>query len=227
MVNRAENHIGEVFDLYEVIDVIQDENNISFYRCRCKECGWIGVKNIAQARAVKVCRHKQSSGDYRNFSTRWKNKRIGRIFHGMKARCYDVDDKNYITYGMKGICVYQEWLNNPKSFEEWSLENGYKDSLTIDRIDSTKDYCPDNCRWISLEDNSKYKSTTRMLEVDGKIHTGRDWAAELGLGTNTINKYIRRYGEDNTKQFIRRVLKDPDKVNHRQVKQTLYNLYMD
>ena len=66
-----------------------------------------------------------------------------------------------------------------------------------------------------------------MLEVDGEIHTGRDWAAELGLGTNTINKYVRRYGEDNTKQFIRRVLKDPDKVNSRQGKQTIYNLYMN
>lgn len=227
MVNRAEDHIGDVFDLFEVIDVIRDENNIPSYKCRCKECGWIGLKNIAHAKEAKECRHKQSSGDYRNFSTRWKNKRIGRIFHGMKARCYDVDDKNYITYGMKGICVYQEWLDNPKSFEEWSLKNGYKDSLTIDRIDSTKDYCPDNCRWISLEDNSKYKSTTRMLEVDGEIHTGRDWAAELGLGTNTINKYVRRYGEDNTKQFIRRVLKDPDKVNSRQGKQTIYNLYMN
>ena len=72
-----------------------------------------------------------------------------------------------MTYGGKGIRVCQEWLDNPELFEEWSLENGYEDNLTIDRIDSTKDYCPDNCRWVTLEDNAKYKSTTRVLDVDG------------------------------------------------------------
>lgn len=44
MVNRAEDHIGDVFDLFEVIDVIRDENNIPSYKCRCKECGWTGLK---------------------------------------------------------------------------------------------------------------------------------------------------------------------------------------
>jgi hypothetical protein len=107
------------------------------------------------------------------------------------------------------------------------LDNGYEANLTIDRIDSTKDYCPDNCRWVTLEDNAKYKSTTRVLDVDGELHTGRDWAVKLGLGVNMINNYVRRYGEDNTKQFIKRVLKNPDKVNSRQGKQTLYNLYMN
>ena len=145
----------------------------------------------------------------------------------MKTRCYDVNDKNYMTYGGKGIRICQEWLDNPELFEEWSLENGYEDNLTIDRIDSTKDYCPDNCRWVTLEDNAKYKSTTRVLDVDGELHTGRDWAVKLGLGVNMINNYVRRYGEDNTKQFIKRVLKNPDKVNSRQGKQTLYNLYMN
>ena len=185
------------------------------------------AKNIAHAKEAKECRHKQSSGDYKNFSTRWRNKRIGHIFSGMKTRCYDVNDKNYMTYGGKGIRVCQEWLDNPELFEEWSLENGYEDNLTIDRIDSTKDYCPDNCRWVTLEDNAKYKSTTRVLDVDGELHTGRDWAVKLGLGVNMINNYVRRYGEDNTKQFIKRVLKNPDKVNSRQGKQTLYNLYMN
>lgn len=227
MVNREENHIGDVFDLFEVIDVIRDENNIPSYKCRCKECGWTWLKNIAHAKEAKECRHKQSSGDYKNFSTRWRNKRIGHIFSGMKTRCYDVNDKNYMTYGGKGIRVCQEWLDNPELFEEWSLDNGYEDNLTIDRIDSTKDYCPDNCRWVTLEDNAKYKSTTRVLDVDGELHTGRDWAVKLGLGVNMINNYVRRYGEDNTKQFIKRVLKNPDKVNSRQGKQTLYNLYMN
>ena len=90
MVNRAEDHIGDVFDLFEVIDVIRDENNIPSYKCRCKECGWTGLKNITHAKEAKECRHKQSSGDYKNFSTRWRNKRIGHIFSGMKTRCYGV-----------------------------------------------------------------------------------------------------------------------------------------
>ena len=50
----------------------------------------------------------------------------------MKQRCYNPNEKSYKWYGAKGIKICDEWINSPKSFEEWSLQNGYNDNLTID-----------------------------------------------------------------------------------------------
>ena len=127
----------------------------------------------------------------------------------MKSRCYNKEDKNYRWYGAKGIKICDEWLDNPKAFEEWAMNHGYSDNLTIDRKDENKNYCPENCTWVTLENNSKYKSTTSLVEVDGEIHTGREWSEKLGLGINVINTYIRKYGEKNTKEFIRCYLNNP------------------
>lgn len=121
----------------------------------------------------------------------------------MKDRCYNPNEKTYRRYGGRGISICEEWLNDPKKFEEWSLANGYADNLTIDRINVDLNYSPDNCRWVTMENNSRYKSTTSLIEVDGIVLTGREWAQKLNLGINVINKYIRQYGLENTREFIK------------------------
>mgnify|MGYP006913128870 CR=1 FL=1 len=78
--------------------------------------------------------------------------------------------------------------------------------MTIDRIDETKDYCPENCRWITREDNARYKSTTKMMTVDGVSHTGKDWAKICVVGINIINTIRRKHGEEIAKEFVRRRL---------------------
>lgn len=154
----------------------------------------------------------------------WTSKRLKKIFYDMKARCYNVNKKDYRWYGAHGIKVCDEWLNNPRLFVAWAMANGYTDNLTIDRIDEEKDYCPENCQWITAKENSKYKSTTSLIEVDGVSHTGRDWSGLLGFGPNLINTYIRVYGLTNTIEFIRRYMAHPG------IKpdfgQSYYNVYM-
>lgn len=76
--------------------------------------------------------------------------RIYKLFTNLKQRCYNKKHKTYCEYGEMGITVCKEWKNSHENFIKWSYENGYNDSLTIDRIDSTKGYSPDNCRWVSL-----------------------------------------------------------------------------
>lgn len=231
-MNEEQNHIGEIHGIYEIVEKLQAvaKDKHILYKGKCTICGYEAIRPYSQfsspSAIIKNCRHLNKKGKYKQLYTyKWANKRIGNIFNGIKDRCYNKKCKDYKWYGEKGIQIYEKWINNPKLFEEWALENGYADNLTIDRIDENKDYCPSNCRWITLEDNSKYKSTTSLIEVNGIIHTGKDWAKILGFGVNLINNYIRKYGLENTIEFIKRFQANPDHNLKRN--QSYYDLYMN
>lgn len=209
-----DKYIGKRMGIYDVIGLCDYKlgDGHKLYHVRCSICGWENDARVAWLSKAKGCTHKLASGRCRHDHIDWDDKRIANIFRGMERRCYDAKDKNYRFYGAKGIKICDEWLNNPKSFEEWSLENKYADDLTIDRIDSSKDYSPENCRWVTNEFNTRYKSTTRTIEVNGVVKTGREWAETLNLGVNTINMIVRKNGVDCCKKFIQARLADMDRI---------------
>ena len=187
----------------------------ALYKGECLICGTtVNRIQIRRAKKIKKCVH---------LNIKWENSRIGSIYNKIIDRCYKTNDRNYRWYGAKGIKICSEWLNNPKSFEDWAMANGYTDDLSIDRIDETKDYCPENCWWIPAKENSRFKSTTTLIEFEGNVYTGRQMAENLGLGINTINKMLREYPEDKVKKFIELRKKDPTK--HRKSHQTWMNVY--
>ena len=226
-----DNHVGETYGIYTLIEFLNEKDKYGhyLYKGKCKVCGYEITKPFnhfsAPSAITNNCKHLDKNGNYYNFNKyTWNNKRIGAIFNGIKDRCYNKNNKSYRWYGEKGVKVYKEWIDNPKSFENWALSNGYKDDLTIDRIDENKDYCPENCRWVTNINNAKYKSTTSLIEVDGETHTGKDWARILGFGVNLINNYIRKYGLENTIEFIKRYRVNP--ILKSKGNQSYYDLYM-
>lgn len=228
---KNDNHVGETYGIYTLIEFLNEKDKYGhyLYKGKCKICGYETVRPFSHFSAPSAitnnCKHLDRNGNYYNYNKyNWSNERIGSIFNGIKDRCYNKNNKSYKWYGEKGIKVYKEWIDNPKLFEIWALSNGYEDNLTIDRIDENKDYCPENCRWISNSDNAKYKSTTSLIEVNGETHTGKDWAKILGFGPNLINNYIRKYGLENTIEFIKRYQANP--ILEPKGNQSYYDLYM-
>lgn len=84
------------------------------------------------------------------------HERIYSIWKGMRRRCNNPNAPKYEYYGGKGVSVCEEW-NKPyggfEKFYEWAMDNGYNDTLTIDRIDPSMGYSPENCRWIEFSEN--------------------------------------------------------------------------
>lgn len=135
-------------------------NLVSVKRCRLldgktKSCGCLRKKITAERKTTHGLCHT----------------RLNAIWHKMKSRCYSKTSDKYKHYGARGIKICEDWLKDFKSFYDWSLSNGYKDDLTIDRIDVNGDYCPQNCRWITQTQQTK--NTTRTINYKGKCLA--DW----------------------------------------------------
>lgn len=116
--------------------------------------------------------------------------RLYRIWENMRSRCNYTRNSSYKNYGGRGIKVYEQW-SNYELFRSWALANGYKDTLTLDRIDVNGDYCPKNCRWITIRQQQRNKSTNHLLTLGGKTQCVVDWCEELNLNPNTLHKRLR------------------------------------
>jgi hypothetical protein len=121
----------------------------------------------------------------------------------MRARCYDPSNPEYKNYGGRGIKICDEWLSDFNSFVKWALENGYNETLTLDRIDSSKDYEPNNCRWVSMKEQENNRRNNKLLNFNGVVMTQSEWCEVLEIPFHVLFNRLRR------KWDIKRALTTP------------------
>ena len=78
---------------------------------------------------------------------------LHKTWRSMKDRCYNKNKPDYVYYGERGIIVGDEWIHNFEAFYDWSINNGYRTGLEIDRINNNLGYFSWNCRWGTHSDN--------------------------------------------------------------------------
>ena len=99
----------------------------------------------------------------------------------MRERCYYPKEKRYAQYGGRGIIVCDEWRNDFKAFYDWAMANGYKDNLSIDRIDVNGNYEPSNCRWTTLKVQANNKRSHHYITIGDETHTLAEWLEKVNL----------------------------------------------
>lgn len=115
-----------------------------------------------------------------------------RCWASMKNRCYNEKDvKNYQWYGGRGIKVCDRWIGE-NGFWNFVNDMGPRpDGYSIDRIDVDGDYCPENCRWSSVKEQSYNRRNNLRFNIDGKEYNTEDAAAMLKKNPETLRKRIR------------------------------------
>lgn len=119
------------------------------------------------------------------------NTRLFRIWAHIKDRCFNNKNDAYKNYGARGIGMFPEWKNDFMAFYNWAMANGYRDNLTIDRIDNNSGYSPNNCRWITMKEQHRNTRRNTFLIYRGEKRCVSEWGELLGISKETLLSRIK------------------------------------
>lgn len=171
----------------------KDKHNNILWKCQC-ECG--NVTSVSGYRlrngVVKSC------GCFRKEFPAKRFRRHGLRHHplyviwvDMRRRCETEKDCRYKDYGGRGISVCEEW-HDFQIFYNWAIKAGYKEELSIDRIDNDENYTPQNCRWATREEQANNKRNNRPICIDGETKNLFQWCRQYNINPSTVITRINR-----------------------------------
>lgn len=188
---------GEKFGKLLVLKRVEsDRLGKSQWLCKC-DCGNEHITTGSRLAHNKV----KSCGCIQKEVARSKKTKHGLSSHKlysirkeMISRTTNPKNKRYEKYGGRGIKVCDEWLDKESgliNFYNWSMKNGYKEGLSIDRINNDGDYKPSNCRWTTNDTQANNKTTSKYVTYNGKTQTIKEWSDELGYSRSLIADRLR------------------------------------
>lgn len=164
------------------------------FKCIC-DCGNIKVVRLAHLIRNKI----KSCGCLSGTNHGECKTHLYGIWRGMKNRCYGNKTVQPHLYKDKGITVCSEWMKY-LGLKEWAMKNGYKEGLQIDRIDNSKGYCPENCRFVTPKENTNNRGVTFYVNYYGRKVSFAMLLAEQGkdFHYNSIRSRIKRGWDETT-----------------------------
>lgn len=127
-----------------------------------------------------------------NYKDGRKGTRLYRIYNNMKTRCYNPHSYSYKHYGARGITICKEWLEDFSAFKEWALSHGYRDNLTIERLNVNESYTPSNCVWATYKVQANNMRSNHLETIDGVTKNITEWAEFYGISVKTVRDRLLR-----------------------------------
>lgn len=204
---KYEYIINNIYGCQKLLDIYYDEEKRkTIAKVECIYC-----KKVKIIRPNYLYNDKYNSCMCKNRTINgMSNTKIYSVYANMKDRCYNDNHHEFKNYGGKGIIICNDWLNKENgfiNFYNWSIENGYEEGLSIDRIDENKNYCPENCQWITRSENTtKANKTCQHRKANKGIYYGispngeyyefenaNKFAKEHNLNANNVRQVANKY----------------------------------
>ena len=186
---------------------------IAEFECFC------GNTFVGKVNAV-LSGHKKTCGCTKHIAKTFTHKLskhpLYRKWSGMITRVSNSNESHWHRYGGRGITMCSEWRNDFMSFYEWAINNGYKDGLTIDRINNDGNYEPSNCQWITMKENS-IKDMKIFTPTDSQVDAICDMYKNTHITVTHLAKIFQTH-----KEKISDILKlNGIELQHRRMKKCL------
>lgn len=199
-------NVGDTCGRLQVVKLVQylegsTKRKGCICKCSCSENSYIGPSRLHMLLSGELVScgcyskdiHKQmmiENNTKHGYATRDNREKLYILWGAMidRANNHNRDDSKY--YADKGISVCEDWRDY-QNFREWSLSNGYKEGLSLDRKDNSLGYCPSNCMWINLKEQNSNKTNNRILTYKGVSHTITEWTRITGKSWAYIDSRLK------------------------------------
>lgn len=145
---------------------------------------------LQKERSSIVNKYVNRKGRKKREPIRLANKRLVQCYRDMRSRCENSNNKRYRIYGGRGITVCDEWRSSFAKFKEWAELNGYRDNLTLDRINVNGNYEPENCRWVDSKIQNNNRTNNRIVEYKNEIMTLHELSEKYNIAYKTLWKRL-------------------------------------
>ena len=202
--------------LYQAPDKINSKGrHIKYWVCQC-ECGTIKVisrSGLTSGDNISCgCYHREHLNDYGK-THGMSHTKIYKKWKAMIQRCTNPNADHYYLYGARGITVCKEWSDDFYTFYNWAIEHGYQDDLSIDRIDNNKGYCPENCRWITLQQQANNRRCNHYITFNGVTKTLSQWSRLLNVNIGTLHYRVEHGNMQDFYTIDKNLLKENNNEN--------------
>ena len=183
---------GKRFGKLIAIERVKNVGKKVSWKCLC-DCGkeTIVLTTNLTTNRIKSCGClKNQKLIERSTKHNQRHTKLYEVWKTMKQRCFNPNHKSFHNYGGRGIIVCDEWKDNYQAFYEWSMNNGYKEGLSIDRINNDGNYEPSNCRWADRFTQNNNTRQNKPVVIDGVSKTIHQWAREYNIPVEIVRNRL-------------------------------------
>ena len=192
---KAKDLTNQKFGKLTALERVSNKKYKVAWKCRC-DCGnetIVLTTNLCSKRILSCGCLKLEKLITRSTTHNQRHTKLYEVWKTMKQRCSNPNNIGYHNYGGRGIKVCDEWKNSYQVFYEWSMNNGYKEGLSIDRINNNGNYEPSNCRWADKFTQCNNTRQNKYIEINGVSKTIAQWSKDYNIPANVVRgRYYTR-----------------------------------
>lgn len=192
-----DKHIGTRYGNLTIVEFDHERRTPNgtlrrYMKCQC-DCGNICIIALHSLKSGKT----KSCGCIKGLAQRgykYNYPHLYPVYDNIKKRCYNENDSQYKYYGERGIKMCDNWLQDRNAFYKWAITHGYKEGLQLDRIDTNKNYCPENCRFLTAKENSRNKRNNRLIYYNGNEYVFSEFCETFNIVNRrgALYRYVKK-----------------------------------